>query len=141
MITKHVYDTGHPIQPYYVRVAQDTSQADFIIIDDIEYGGNPGSLQESIAGGVIWLQIEINNKVSQLISAPEGVTEFSPSHSDLSRLRLYIKSSEVFVVHYTTDQMNDATGRDEVTGYHLGSSSDILYVKIDHAADKLAIHL
>ena len=140
MVSSSTYDPSHSVQPYFVRVTKDAAQADFIIIDDIEYGGGQGSLLEEVSGSIVWLQIEINNKITQLLSPPNEVSGFSPSHSDLSQLRIYVKSSEVFVIHYTTTDMDDASDRDEVTGYQLGTSSDILYVKIDHAADKLTIH-
>ena len=140
MITKSNYATSHSIAPYFVRIAKDTARTNFIIIDDIEYDGSQGAMLEEIDGGVIWLQIDTDSKVTQLSSAPNGAGEFSPSHSELAQLRIYIKNSEVFVIHYASEDKDDTTDRDEVTGYQFGASSDLVFVKVDHAADKLTIH-
>ncbi len=140
MITKSNYATSHSIAPYFVRIVKDTARTNFIIIDDIEYDGSLGAMLEEIDGGVIWLQIDTDSKVTQLSSAPNGASEFSPSHSELAQLRICIKNSEVFVIHYTSEDKDDTTDRDEVTGYQFGAPSDLVFVKVDHAADKLTIH-
>jgi hypothetical protein len=139
-ISKNTYSTSHSIDPYLIRVTKDTTETDYIVIDDIEYGGSQGSMSENISGNVVWLQVEINNIVTQLLSAPSHVTPFTPSHESFSKSRILIKSAEVFVVLYKTTEMSDPDDREEVTGYQLGTSSDILYVKIDHAADTITLY-
>ncbi len=138
-ITKNSYQTSHSIKPYYVRVQEDLSRSDFIIIDDVEYNGNQGSLYKETNGGTIWIKVETNSQVTVLSSAPSGVTPFTPSHTGWTRSRIYIQG-ETFVVHYSSIPMDDATNRDEVTGYSMDSFDDVLYIKIDHSADTVTIY-
>jgi len=139
-ITKNTYSTSHAIDPYYIRIVHDPTQAGFIIIDDIEFSGERGSLHEETSGSVVWLQVEMNNQVTVLVSAPIGVSVFTPSHSGWSQSRIYVKSAEAFVVQYSSVPMDDASNRTAVTGYQLGSSSDVLYIKIDQQANTITMY-
>jgi len=140
-ITKNTYATSHAIDPYYIRIVHDPTQLDFIIvIDDIEFSGERGSLHEEVPGNVIWLQIEMNNQVTVLVSAPIGTSAFTPTHSGWSQSRIYVKSAEAFVVQYESEEMDDATNRTAVTGYQFGSSSDVLYMRIDQQSNTITVY-
>lgn len=138
-ITKNTYQTNHAINPYYVRIVEDSNRTDFVIIDDWTTGGFAGNLNVQASGATIWIKIEANCQVTVLASAPSSVTAFTPAHSEWSLTRIYIVSGETFVVHYSGTPMDDATNRDAVTGYQM-NASDVLYIKIDHSADTVTAY-
>ena len=134
-VTKSSYPSTHSLSPRHIRIEKDSTTA-IIIIDDVITGGVV-EVHTEIDRPTAWLKIVQGFELTILNGEPSGITPFSPLHGEWGKTRLYAQSSEVFVVKYTSTAK---TTQEEVTGYAMGSSSDVVYVKIDREADRVTIY-
>ncbi len=126
-ISKTSLSTGTSLSPSYTRCKKHPDQNDYIIIEDI----TGGQFTSEITGQPIWLKVTPDGAVALLSSAPDGVTDFSPSHSDWANSAIYIKGNEALVIRYSSSPITDFSNAREVTQYLLGANDDILYFRID----------
>lgn len=134
-VSKNTYSAGHSISTRYLRLEKD-STTDIIIIDDIM---TPGLIEvhTEIDRQVAWLKIVPGFEFTLLDEAPEGITALDPAYGGWDKMRLFVHTSEVFVVQYS-DTVK--TTQEAVTGYEMGSSADAIVVKIDRQANTVTLY-
>ena len=136
-IVKVTHQTSVSVGQYFIRVSANKGLSDYIIIDKITGGGLTGEVNIPATDGILWLKVE-GNQLTILSSAPSGVSAIN-THERWSECRLFIKSGETFVFHYSGTSMDDPNDRDEATGYQM-DSTDILYIKIDYTEDTITAY-
>ena len=137
--SKNVHSTSHVINPYYINIEQSSSQADVIIVVDVINNKEHGSINMQLTGDVIWLKIYVDQSIVVMSGAPNGITAFEPSIEMLDKVRLRLKTGELFAIEYNNPTKNDATQRTAVTGYQM-QTGDLVFVKIDTANDIITLY-
>ncbi len=138
-IVRNTYSTLQVIDPYFITIEQSATQADVIIIIDTINNNEPGKINLQLTGDVIWLQMEVDHKLTVLSGAPNGLSAFTPSIQYLEKARLRLKTAEVFAIEYNNTAKDDELHRTAVTGYQMGTF-DKAVVKIDTENNLITIY-
>ena len=107
--------------------------------DDVINNKEHGSINMQLTGDVIWLKIYVDQSIVVMSGAPNGITAFEPSIEMLDKVRLRLKTGELFAIEYNNPTKNDATQRTAVTGYQM-QTGDLVFVKIDTANDIITLY-
>ncbi|GEM_PF-2001348 len=132
-VIRNTYATSLNIQSYYVRIEKNPSEEESVIIDDDSVINMTISDRQTV-----WIKVETDCQLTVLSSQPSGVTDFSPNHSDFDKTLIRVKSAETFVIRHSGTPMS-TSNRTDVTGYQMGGN-DVIYIKIDHAANTTTIY-
>ena len=132
-VIRNTYATSLNVQPYFVRIEKNLAQEEEIIIEDDSVISMAVSDRQ-----VVWIKVETDCQLTVLSGQPSGVTAFSPNHSDLDKTLIRVKSAETFIIRHSATPM-DTSNRTNITGYQIGAT-DIMYIKIDHAANTTTIY-
>lgn len=138
-IVKNTYSTLQVIDPYYITIEQSAAQSDIIIVVDTINNNQPGKINLQLTGDVIWLQMEVDHKLTVLSGQPNGIFDFSPPVQYLNMARLRLKTAEMFAIEYNNTAKDDDLHRTAVTGYQMGTY-DKAIVKIDTLNDLITIY-
>lgn len=133
-ITKNSLSTSFSFSPNYSRITKHPSQTDFIIIEEIING-----ISSEVSGQPVWLKVAYDGTISETANPGSNAVAFSPSHSNGSTSRIYVKGNQVVIARYGSSTMIDFVNALEVTEYTLGSG-DVLYLKIDHSANTVTAY-
>lgn len=134
-ITKSSLSTSFSFSPNYSRISKHPSQTNFIIIEEIING-----ISSEVSGQPVWLKVASDGTISETSNPGTNAVAFSPSHSNGSTTRIYVKGNQVIIVRYGSSTMIDFVNAQEVTEYALGTSGDVLYLKIDHSANTVTVY-
>lgn len=132
-VIRNTYATSLNVQPYYVRIEKNPSAQESIIIDDDTVIQMTVSNRE-----VVWIKVETDCLLTVLSSEPSDIHAFSPNHSDFDKTLIRVKSAETFIIRHSGLPMTNAN-RTDITGYQIGAN-DVIYIKIDHAANTTTIY-
>lgn len=120
----------------YARLRKHPTENDFIIIEDI----TGGQFDDEFSGQTIWLKVTADGTVSELSTAPSGVSAFTPSHSDWTKTGVYIKGNQVLIIRYSSSPFTDFSNAREATQYLLESNEDTLYISVDNSDNTLTAY-
>ena len=138
-VIKNDYSTLPVIEPYYINIEKSLSQADTIIVVDVINNNEQGKIDLQLTGTEIWLQIEVDNKLTVLSTAPSSITQFTPIVQYLDKARLRLKTAELFTIEYNDPAKDDDLHRTVITGYQMGTF-DKVFVKIETQNDTIKIY-
>ncbi len=131
---KNTYPSNHSITPRYLRVEKD-AETFIVIVDDLN-SGYTVEVHTEIDRQVTWLRVVPGFQAVLLDEAPAGVTMLDSAYEDWDEMRVFIDSSEIFVVKYTGPAKTEQA---EVVGYEFGSE-ETLYIKIDRDANTVTLY-
>jgi hypothetical protein len=131
---KNTYPSTYSITPRYLRVEKD-AETFIVIVDDINAGFTV-EVHTEIDRQVTWLRVVPGFQAVLLDEAPEDITMIDAAYEDWDETVIFIDSSEVFVVKYTSSAKTEQA---EVVGYEFGSEETI-YIKIDRNANTVTLY-